>query len=94
MAWVLHSFVIYCCGNTGSIFVNLSLAFAYSNGTASPSDGQVWFSLVLRHYLLNPELDPQFDSGDLPEPQTEPPVLVLFSLVPVQEEVECQTEHR
>jgi hypothetical protein len=53
------------------------------------SDGQVQFSPVLSPYLLNPKLDPQFSSGDLPEPQTEPSVPVLFGLVPVLEVVEC-----
>ena len=56
------------------------------------SDGQVRFSPVLSLYLPNPKPDPQFSSGDLPEPRTEPSVPVLFGPVPVQEAVERRTE--
>jgi hypothetical protein len=56
------------------------------------SVGQVRFSPVLSPYLLNPKPDPQFSSGDLPEPRTEPTVLVLFGPVQVQEVVERRTE--
>jgi hypothetical protein len=55
------------------------------------SVGQVWISPVLSSYLLNPKPDLQFCPGDLPEPQTEPTILVLFGPVQVQEVVEHQT---
>jgi hypothetical protein len=64
----------------------------HAGGTAPASVGQVRFSPVLSPYLLNPKPDPQFSSGDLPEPRTEPTVLVLFGPVQVQEVVERRTE--
>ena len=47
------------------------------------SDGQVRFSLVLRAFFLNPELDPQFGSTYCAELRTEWLVLVLKGSVPV-----------
>ena len=53
-------------------------------GSATSSDGQVWFSLVLRAFFLNPELDPQFSSTYCAELRTEPLVPVLKGSVLVQ----------